>query len=154
MLCAYAHRLVALEDAEEIVQDTLLWVWENRHDLSIETSLTAYLFRTVHRRALNRLEHIDVVRRADTHYYEEAGELLHDIDLLQQAELTKRIEEGIAALPDSYRAAFVAHRFHGQSYKEIAEAAGVSPKTIDYRIGQALKLLRVSLKEYLPVLLL
>lgn len=30
MLCAYAHRLVSLEDAEEIVQEVMLWLWENR----------------------------------------------------------------------------------------------------------------------------
>ena len=29
---------------------------------------------------------------------------------------------------------------------------GVSPKTIDYRIQQALKLLRASLKDYLPLI--
>lgn len=28
MLCAYAHRLVSLEDAEEIVQEVMLWLWE------------------------------------------------------------------------------------------------------------------------------
>ena len=36
------------------------------------------------------------------------------------------------------------------SYKEIAEMYQVSPKTIDYRIQQALKILRKELKDYLP----
>ena len=39
------------------------------------------------------------------------------------------------------------------SYKEIAEILGISPKTVDYRIQQALKQLRVDLKDYLPLLL-
>lgn len=34
----------------------------------------------------------------------------------------------------------------------FAEALQVSPKTIDYRIQQALKQLRVDLKDYLPFL--
>ena len=38
MLCAYAHRLVSLEDAEEIVQEVMLWLWENRGNLIIESS--------------------------------------------------------------------------------------------------------------------
>ena len=46
------------------------------------------------------------------------------------------------------------HRFKNMSYKEIAEILGVSPKTIDYRIQQALKQLRIELKDYLPFLLL
>ena len=36
---------------------------------------------------------------------------------------------------------------------EIAEKLNVSSKTVDYRIQQALKLLRVELKDYLPLLM-
>ena len=153
MLCAYGHRFVELEDAEEIVEDSLLWIWENRETLVIESSLNSYLFKMVYRRALNKLAHIDATQRADTRFYEEMQEMLQDTDYYQIEELTKRIEEAIATLPESYREAFVMHRFRDMSYKEIAETLGVSPKTIDYRIQQALKQLRTDLKDYLPLLL-
>lgn len=153
MLCAYGHRFVELEDAEEIVEDSLLWIWENRETLVIESSLNSYLFKMVYRRALNKLAHIDATQRADTRFYEEMQEMLQDTDYYQVEELTRRIEEAIAALPESYREAFVMHRFRDMSYKEIAETLGVSPKTIDYRIQQALKQLRTDLKDYLPLLL-
>lgn len=153
MLCAYGHRFVELEDAEEIVEDSLLWIWENRETLVIESSLNSYLFKMVYRRALNKLAHIDATQRADTRFYEEMQEMLQDTDYYQVEELTRRIEEAVAALPESYREAFVMHRFRDMSYKEIAETLGVSPKTIDYRIQQALKQLRVDLKDYLPLLL-
>ena len=153
MLCAYCHRFVELEDAEEIVEDSLLWIWENRETLVIESSLNSYLFKMVYRRALNKLAHIDATQRADTRFYEEMQEMLQDTDYYQVEELTRRIEEAIAALPESYREAFVMHRFRDMSYKEIAETLGVSPKTIDYRIQQALKQLRTDLKDYLPLLL-
>lgn len=32
VLCTYCYRFVRLEDAEEIVQDVMLWLWENRED--------------------------------------------------------------------------------------------------------------------------
>ena len=80
-------------------------------------------------------------------------EMIQDMDFYQLKELTKRIEEAVAALPESYRQAFVMHRFRDMSYKEIAETLGVSPKTVDYRIQQALKQLRIDLKDYLPLLL-
>lgn len=153
MLCAYGHRFVELEDAEEIVEDSLLWIWENRETLVIESSLNSYLFKMVYRRALNKLAHIDTTQRADTRFYEEMQEMLQDTDYYQIEELAKRIEDAVAALPESYREAFVMHRFRDMSYKEIAETLGVSPKTIDYRIQQALKQLRVDLKDYLPLLL-
>ena len=152
-LCAYGHRFVELEDAEEIVEDSLLWIWENRETLVIESSLNSYLFKMVYRRALNKLAHIDATQRADTRFYEEMQEMLQDTDYYQIEELAKRIEDAVAALPESYREAFVMHRFRDMSYKEIAETLGVSPKTIDYRIQQALKQLRVDLKDYLPLLL-
>ena len=153
MLCAYGHRFVELEDAEEIVEDSLLWIWENRETLVIESSLNSYLFKMVYRRALNKLAHIDATQRADTRFYEDMQEMLQDTDYYQVEELTRRIEGAVAALPESYREAFVMHRFRDMSYKEIAETLGVSPKTIDYRIQQALKQLRTDLKDYLPLLL-
>lgn len=153
MLCAYGHRFVELEDAEEIVEDSILWIWENRETLVIDSSLNSYLFKMVYRRALNKLAHIDATQRADTRFYEEMQEMLQDTDYYQIEELAKRIEDAVAALPESYREAFVMHRFRDMSYKEIAETLGVSPKTIDYRIQQALKQLRVDLKDYLPLLL-
>ena len=153
MLCAYGHRFVELEDAEEIVEDSLLWIWENRETLVIESSLNSYLFKMVYRRALIKLAHIDATQRADSRFYEEMKEMLQDTDYYQIEELAKRIEDAVAALPESYREAFVMHRFRDMSYKEIAETLGVSPKTIDYRIQQALKQLRVDLKDYLPLLL-
>lgn len=153
VLCAYGHRFVNLEDAEEIVQDSLLWIWENRENLIIESSLSSYLFKMVYRRALNKLVHIDAIQRADTRFYEEMQEMLQDTDIYQIEELTQRIKGAVTTLPESYREAFVMHRFRDMSYKEIAEILGVSPKTVDYRIQQALKQLRIELKDYLPLLL-
>ena len=153
MLCAYGHRFVELEDAEEIVEYSLLWIWESRETLVIESSLNSYLFKMVYRRALNKLAHIDATQRADTRFYEEMQEMLQDTDLYQVEELTQRIKDAIATLPESYRETFVMHRFRDMSYKEIAEILGISPKTVDYRIQQALKQLRVDLKDYLPLLL-
>lgn len=152
-LCAYDHRFVDLEDAEEIVQDSLLWIWENRENLIIEISLSSYLYKMIYRKALNKLAHIDAVQRADTQFYEEMKEMLQDTDIYQIEELTQQIKDAIANLPESYREAFVMHRFQDMSYKEIAEILEISPKTVDYRIQQALKQLRLDLKDYLPLLL-
>lgn len=151
-LCAYARRFIELEDAEEIAQEIMLWLWENRSQLVIETSLQQYLFKMTYNRSLNLIAKKEATARAETNFYTVHQQLPDDFHLWQMEELNKKVQTTIAALPDSYRTAFVMHRFKGMSYKEIAEALQVSPKTIDYRIQQALKQLRVDLKDYLPFL--
>lgn len=47
MLCAYGNKFVELEDAEECVQDAMLWLWENKDMLVIQSSLSNYLFSIV-----------------------------------------------------------------------------------------------------------
>lgn len=59
-----------LEDAEEIVQDVMLWLWENREILLIESSLSQYLLKMIYHRALNRIAQKEVKYRADTLFYE------------------------------------------------------------------------------------
>ena len=154
MLCAYATKFVELKDAEEIVQDVMLWLWENRETQTFETSLSQYLFKTVYHRAINLIVRHQSQLRADTLFYENMQEMLQDTDFYQLEELQKRIREAVDALPPTYREAFVMHRFDNKSYKEIAEILQVSPKTVDYRIQQALKQLRITLKDYLPLILL
>ena len=151
ILCAYATKFVELKDAEEIVQDVMLWLWENRETQTFETSLSQYLFKTVYHRAINQIVRHQSQLRADTLFYENMQEMLQDTDFYQLEELQRRIREAVDALPPAYREAFVMHRFDNKSYKEILQ---VSPKTVDYRIQQALKQLRITLKDYLPLILL
>lgn len=155
MLCAYAHRFIDLEDAEEVVQEVMLWMWEKREELTIESSLNQYLFKMTYHRSLNLITKKEIISRAETYFFsKKQEEMMEDINYYQIEELTKRIEEAISSLPESYRVAFVMHRFKQMSYKEIAEALNVSPKTVAYRIQQALKLLRGHLKDYLPIAVL
>lgn len=154
MLCAYAHRFIEMEDAEEIVQEIMLWVWEKRSELIIESSLNQYLFKMTYHLALNLITKKEITSRAETFFYTKNQEATEDVNYYQIEELSKRIEKAIAALPESYQTAFVMHRFKGMSYKDIAAIYNVSPKTIDYRIQQALKLLREDLKDYLPLTVL
>ena len=154
LLCNYGNRFVDLEDAEEIVQDSLLWVWENGEVLIINVSLSSFLFTMVYRKALNRIEHNQTTQRVLTQFHEDIQEVLHDVDFYQIQELMNKIDEAVAALPDAYREAFIMHRFQHMNYKKIAETLGVSYQTVAYRIQQALKLLRLELKDFLLLLLL
>ena len=151
-LCAYAHRFVDMEDVEDVVEDCMVWLWEKRENLTINTTLNQYLFSMVRNKALNVLTRKGIAEKAATWYFASLnGMSVMNADHYQVEELKTRIQEGIQSLPDSYRNAFVMHRFQGLSYKEIADINNVSTKTIDYRIQQALKLMRKHLSDYLPI---
>lgn len=153
LLCAYGRRFVCVENAEEIAQDAMLWLWEHREEEIIRTSLVKYLLKVVYRKALNRLEQEQVKLNADTRFYQDVVEnVLEETDLCEVNNLSRKLNEAIACLPDTYREAFVMHRFKDMTYKEIAARLDVSVKTVDYRIQQALKLLALELKDYLPLL--
>ena len=63
-LCAYARMYVKREEtAENIVQDLMLWLWENRTVLCISTSLPKYLFGAVRNNCLTYLGHESIERR-------------------------------------------------------------------------------------------
>lgn len=148
-LCAYAFRYVDFESAEEIVQDLMLWIWENRDGFNIKTSLSAYLFHAVYHRALSAIEQKKAEERVETYYWEIwQNDVPSSLDSFQKEELLNRIHQEINKLPESYKEAFMLHRFKNKSYKEIALMMNVSSKTVDYRIQQAIKLLREDFKDY------
>lgn len=154
ILCTYGYRFVRLEDAEEIVQDIMLWLWENRETPVIEYSLKQYLFKSVYHRSMTRIVQNEVKLRVDTAFHDRMFGKLEDVDVFQINEMSKHIQQAVNELPESYKEAFIMNRFQNLSYKEVAEILNVSPKTVDYRIQQSLKILRVKLKDYLPLLLI
>jgi RNA polymerase sigma-70 factor (ECF subfamily) len=148
ILCAYARSFVSAEDAEEVVQDVMLWMWENRAFQKTETSLPQYLFRAVKNKCLTLINRELLKNQVKQRFASEMLDLFNDSDFYVFDELTQKVEETIELLPESYRIAFELHRFHDKTYQEIATELNVSVKTVDYRIQQALKILRVQLKDF------
>lgn len=148
LLCSYAYQYLAGADVEEVVQDIMVWLWENRNGLSIHGPLKSYLYKAVYLRCLSRIDQRTSQRRREQLYGEQyVADIEEDVPF-QSDELIAFVKQSIDKLPEKYGEAFVLHRFRNQSYKEIAAQLNVSAKTIDYRIQQALKLLRADLKTY------
>ena len=152
MLCAYAKQFVDLEDGKEIVQDVMVWFWENKEMQTFDTSLKNYLFKSVRNRCLTLTNRNEIKQRIQKKLQVHMEQLYEDPDFYIVEELAGKIETAIMRLPESYREAFELNRFQNMTYNEIAFKLGVSPNTIDYKIQQALKILRHELKEYLPLL--
>lgn len=150
-LCAYAFQyLKDMDDCEEVVQDVMMWLWENRASLVPEIPVKALLFTMTKNKSLNMINHLQIKQRAHEELYMKYEERFEDPDLYIDGELMEVVDKAIQGLPDDYRKAFTMNRFDNYTYAEIAEKMNVSPKTVAYRISQALKILRGQLKDYMP----
>jgi RNA polymerase sigma-70 factor (ECF subfamily) len=125
----YARRLVNGSDADagEVVQEAFISAWKSLDSFRGESSLKTWLFRLVHRRAVDLLRHrrptpIDddllsrVVRVADDNPLQ---------DVLD-SELLEALQEALDELPWNQRSAWLLREVEGLGYDEIAHAMGTT----------------------------
>jgi RNA polymerase sigma-70 factor (ECF subfamily) len=58
----------------------------------------------------------------------------------------------LEAMPENTKKIFTLSRLNDLTNKEIADKLGISIKDVEYHISKALKYLRISLKDYLPLI--
>jgi RNA polymerase sigma-70 factor (ECF subfamily) len=130
------------EDADEIVNDVFLSVWEKKQLLILDESLKNYLFTAVKNRCLNH------IKKARLPFAEMPDEFVavspaHAADsILEGKETQNRITQLIEQLPTKCKQVFLLSRMFDLSYKEIAEIMDISTKTVENQIGIALKFLK------------
>lgn len=155
----YAREILKDRDAaEEVVEDSFLRLWENRGHIHIETSIRAYLYRSVYNRCLNHLKHLkvrDKYRLYFTHHvtnpeYEASYSFDFPLSRLVNKELEKMIGEAIGKLPSRCREIFIMSRVEEMKHEKIAEKLGISQNTVKTQISRALSKLREELKEAFP----
>lgn len=149
-LCHYACRLADgdMDEAEDLVQQAFVKLWEYRNQLQVTWSLKAYLYKTVHNACLNRLRS----RAVQSKYLEfnaQQLETMHTPPDDTSPELLERFQRAMDALPPQCRHIFELSRFEALKYREIAEQLGISIKTVETQMGKALRVLRLQLADYL-----
>ena len=156
---AFAKNYVpANEDAENIVQDVFLILWERKEEIEISFTLTTYLFTLVKNRCLNFLRHKLIEEEYNSQMKEELGFKLYALETFNysyqsEEELQEVIQRALDTLPERCREVFIKSRIEGLKYKEISDELGISVNTVENQMVTALKKLRVALKDYLPLLL-
>lgn len=152
-LLAYARRTADTEaQAQDAVQEAFVRLWDLRARVEPGRNLRALLLTAVRHRLLNQMR--DDARRRD---------LLGDAprpaspdapDALAEAGLlADRLRGWIAELPARRREAFELTRFEGLSYAETARVMGLTTKTVERHVGEALRHLRDRLGRVAPDLL-
>ena len=155
-VCRYVIRVIKDQDTtEEIVQSTFVNLWEKRELIREDISFRSYLFRAAYNTALNYLKHKKVVYAHVNSKQERITEIQSSyISHQPDFELQNRIKEALSDLPPQCQRVFRMSREEGLKYHEIAEELRISKKTVEVHMGKALKLLRNSLKDYLPIIIL
>lgn len=145
--------------AEDIVMESFMAAWERRALLS-ERSLPPYVLVIVRNKCLNHLRSRQVRLRAEEDLNSHRARLLElrvsTLEACEPAQLfsdeaRRLVDETLARLPERTREIFQRSRFRGESYKEIAASMGTTVKSVEFEVSKAMKSLRVSLRDYLPL---
>jgi RNA polymerase sigma-70 factor (ECF subfamily) len=146
--------VVSREIAEELVQDVLCRIWEQRATWRVKDTVRTYLYAAARNHALNHLRHNSVGAR----WSREAGVGLAASGMGQRAErpdasvgraeLREAIGRGLAALPARMRQACVLRWQHQLGLAEIAEVMGISVKGAEMALMRGTRALRARLAPY------
>jgi RNA polymerase sigma-70 factor (ECF subfamily) len=138
--------------AEEMVHQVFLKLLERKEPLIIHTSVKSYLYRSVYHECLNSLKQQKVRQTIRLDNFTDAAHTETPAAKLQYNELETQVHAAIGDLPEQCRTIFQLSRFEELKYHEIAAQLGLSVKTVETQMSRALKKLRISLADYLPLL--
>ena len=150
------------EEAKDLVSKCFLSLWEHQADIREDQAL-AYMFAIVrnacldYRRSDTRhkkiFENIQSKERGAMEYYSRAIESC-DPKRIFADEIMSILTDTLKKLPENQRNVFIKNRIEGLSYKETAEALGLTYKQVDKSMQTTIRKLKLALGEYLPFFLL
>ncbi len=160
----YFHKLFSFiskilkdeQEAEDIVQEIFVKIWESRNKFDDYKSLNSYIFTVAYHNSISIIRK----RMVDQKYLEylRNSSAIHSapdsISELEFYELNSQVQKLIDRLPERQKQVFLLHREKGLSYPEIAEQLGISKNTVGVHMVKALKYLRQNIDQSLLVNLL
>lgn len=130
-------------DAEDLVQEVFLKLWENRSGLKTGTSFQSYLFtiafnsirKSFNKKALHEKFRIDL--------FESLASENPSIEMQSDFEaLILKLDALIDQMPARRKEIFLKRKKEGKSVREIASDLNISPKTVENQITEAMKNLK------------
>lgn len=128
-------------DAEEVVSDVFIRLWEKRAQLTQIDSPLFYLFTSVKNQSINRLNSEKRKRQLspETWMVQLNSVYFNPEKLMMTAEMLKHINNTINTLPPRCRMVFKLVKEDGLRYREVAELLGISIKTVEAQMAIALR---------------
>lgn len=150
----FAFRLLkSVEDAENIVQDVFLSLYENRHRVEKCSSVRCYIFTITYNASISQLRK----RVRETRFLKYLASLQTVSDpspeqMVEYGELTDKLNEIINALPERQREIYMLHRNKGFKYREIASRMHISVNTVENQMSSAIRKIRLGMRDLLSLL--
>ncbi|WP_343635023.1 RNA polymerase sigma factor [Fluviicola sp.] len=144
MLAVCQRYLRNNQEAEDVLQDGFVKVFQKIVDFKMEGSLEGWIRRIVVNTALDTIRKnkklLDDVQVEEVQYKVSFTD--HQFDGMDLAQLMKLIDE----MPDGYRIVFNMFAIEGYSHKEIADTLGVTENTSKSQYSRARAFLRTQLE--------
>lgn len=141
--------LKSKDDAEEIVQDTFVKIWEKREEFIEDYPFDSYLFKIAKNAFLNHLR-----KKINRKAFEERVGFWFDFSVNNTEEyiLFRETQEAIDwvinTLPPKRKQIFMMRRIEGKSRQEIADTLSLSVVTVDSQLMKAGKQISAGLQKY------
>lgn len=137
------------EEAENLMQDVFLNLWETRRRVKKNSSVKSYIFTITYNSAISIIrkkaresEFIEYLKSVQT-INEEAVDVVFEYN-----ELKSKLDEIVNALPKRQKEVYLLHRDEAMKYDEIAERLHISVNTIENHMSRALKTVREKMGDY------
>jgi RNA polymerase sigma-70 factor (family 1) len=139
-MAAYAWNFLKnTQDAEDVVQDVFIRIWQNNPAIIRDPQVKFYLVTAVRNGCISFLRKLSGKTFVDADNLEQADEVSEAGETADPAELVK---QALDTLPPQCQAIFKMSRFGKLTYQQIASELGLSVKTVENQMGKALRLMR------------
>lgn len=126
--------------SHDLTQEAFTKLWQNCASV-LFNGAKGYVFKTANNLLINEYKHQQVVHKYEKNFFSGSTNQSPEY-LMEEKELKLQIEQAIADLPEKQREVFLMSRIDKMTYREIAEALGISKQAVEKRIYNALNTLR------------
>ena len=126
------------EEAEDIVQDTLIKVWNRRDEWQTLESIEAYSMTICRNLALDAIKKKDNNNESLEQGIAETSDQTSDPhELIIRKDRIEMVKQLVNRLPEKQRSCLQLRDFEGKTYKEIAEILAITEEQVKVNIFRA-----------------
>ncbi len=142
------HLLKDNDDAQDVVQEVFINIWDRRHELQIHVNIDHYLFGAVRYKTLTRLQtKLSYNKRNIPLENALVDSFAEAVDPILVQELQEEIDRQVKLLPEKMRQVFYLHTVECLSIPQIAEKLLISEATVKNHLAAARRKLRTQLGD-------